>query len=609
MSGSKANWVSVGLTCGHEKRLLALHPAPPFQAILHPMNAFSLRPRLWLIRYAPIAISAGLIFFAGLSPARGASWKDAKGATFTGDPLEVLGPWALFKTGPLSGRRVFLHTLSPTDCQRVYHDVSSWPSPAAKWSEATGAVTKDVIGHVLQLKGKTLVPADLTGMPEPELVLLLIGSHNDSEGWEMVSNMMPIHQRIQRAFPGLMGTVFLGIRHNNQEHQDMAVQAAMPWLIANYPDESAMGELKRYIPSEGTNMVLLSREGVPLIAARATDRDAMRQFIDQLSDLVSMINPLDPRGWKDRISYFSTIRPVAFAQSRAEPLLIGSPLRAAGLRKYGVTRINAHFDVTADGKVTPTLRSTAAEVPPPLVAPLTEALRQTAILPAIDHGVAVAGVLDYILEVPPPNREVDADLAWLGSSAYPDVPIDQWLLLRPIKVSELDFTSTVEGETPTGTVVFKALQVSDAKVSRAAQMNAFNSDWFGEGGAATVLPKEGDKQTVDGTTLTWQRVKSNKGFVNMQSGPINIDYTVGYATAEFEVPAAVDAWLGIGSDDGLKIWLNGEMVHDKWIRRQSRIDDDAVPLHLKAGKNRILIKIQNATIDWSFLYRLRTAPH
>lgn len=66
------------------------------------------------------------------------------------------------------------------------------------------------------------------------------------------------------------------------------------------------------------------------------------------------------------------------------------------------------------------------------------------------------------------------------------VPIEQWLLLRPIKVSELDFTSTVEGETPAGTVVFKAIQVSDAKVSRAAQMNAFNSDWFTETGAASV---------------------------------------------------------------------------------------------------------------------------
>lgn len=498
--------------------------------------------------------------------------------------------------------------LSPADCARFYEEISQRPPLASKWSDAKGAATRDVIGHVLQLKGKVLIPADLASMPEPQLLLLLIGSHNDGESWEMVSNMMAIPQRIQRAFPGLMGTVFLGVRHNNTEHQEMAVQAGMPWLVADFPSEVAMGELKRYIPAEGTNMILLSRDGVPLLGARASDREAMCKFADQLSELLSLINPLDPRGLKDRIAYFTAIRPIEFAKTRSEPMLIGSPLRVAVLRKYGVTRVNAHFDVMADGKIIPSLRSTTAEVPPELVASLTEVLRLTTILPPIDHGVAVAGGLDYTLDVPPASRELEADAAWLGSIGYPEIPIDQWLLLRPIKVPEMDFTSTVEGETPAGTLVFKALQVSDAKVSRAAQMNAFNSDWFGSTGAADVHPKEGDKQTVDGTVLTWKRAKSEKGFVDLRAGFGNVDYSVGYAYAEFEAPAPVDAWLGIGSDDGMKIWLNGEMVHDKWIRRPSRIDDDVVPLHLSAGKNRILLKIQNATIDWSFIYRLRTAP-
>ena len=572
------------------------------------MNAFFRWPRLWLIRIIPAVILTGMTAFSTPVAVKASEWKDAQGASFRGDPTEVIGPWALFKTGGLSGRRVFLHAFSPADSVRLFKEISTRPPLAPNWAGAKGAATRDVIGHVLQLKGKMLVPADLASMPEPQLLLVLVGSHNDGESWAMVSNMTPIYHRIQRVHPGLMGAVFFGVRHDNEQHRNMATGAGMPWLIADFPVEMEMGELKRYAPKEGTNMVLLSREGVPLLAAPASDREATMRFVDQLSEIVTLISPLDPRGWKDRVNYFSAIRPVAFAQSRSEPLLIGSPLRAAGLRKYGVTRINAHFDVAADGKVVPALHSTAAEVPPELVAPLTDALRKTAILPAIDHGNAVAGGLDYILDVPPANRELDADTAWLGSTGYPEVPIDQWLLLRPIKVPEMDFTSTVEGETPAGTLVFKALQVSDAKVSRAAQMNAFNSDWFTADGAASVQPKEGDKQTVDGTPLTWQRVKSEKGFVDLRAGLGNVDYSVGYATAEFEVPATSDAWLGIGSDDGLKIWLNGEMVHDKWIRRSSPIDDDVVPLHLKAGKNRILLKIQNATIDWSFLYRLRTAP-
>ena len=42
--------------------------------------------------------------------------------------------------------------------------------------------------------------------------------------------------------------------------------------------------------------------------------------------------------------------------------------------------------------------------------------------------------------------------------------------------------------------------------------------------------------------------------------------------------------------------------------RQSRVDNDVIPLHLKKGSNRLLLKIQNATIDWSFVCRLRVPP-
>jgi exo-1,4-beta-D-glucosaminidase len=35
------------------------------------------------------------------------------------------------------------------------------------------------------------------------------------------------------------------------------------------------------------------------------------------------------------------------------------------------------------------------------------------------------------------------------------------------------------------------------------------------------------------------------------------------------------------------------LVNDKWIKRMSRLDDDIVPVHLRKGRNRILIKIQN----------------
>ena len=50
--------------------------------------------------------------------AKTSAWKDAAGATFKGEPTEVIGPFAIFRTSGGSGRRVLLRALSPEDCRR-----------------------------------------------------------------------------------------------------------------------------------------------------------------------------------------------------------------------------------------------------------------------------------------------------------------------------------------------------------------------------------------------------------------------------------------------------------------------------------------------------------
>jgi hypothetical protein len=383
----------------------------------------------------------------------------------------------------------------------------------------------------------------------------------------------------------------------------------MPWLVADFHQQRMMLALTRYLPVErGANVALVTRQGVPLVVSSAGETAELRTFCDQVSALLWQIDPANPAGWADRLYYLTATRPKEFALAHAEPVLVGNPLRADGLRKYGVKRVAARLAIAPDGKVTATVLSGPADMPAELQAPLAAVLAQAVVAPAIDQGRPVAGSLDYLLEVPSADPVGEADRVWLSSTAYPELPIENWLVLRPIKVSEKDFESSVVGETASGAIMLNAMEVNSGKISRAAQMSAFNSDFFTASGADSVRPKAGDRQRIDeNTELTWEAIRSKDGFVDMQTG-IPKDYTVGYAWTEFTSPRETDAWLGLGSDDGVKIWLNGELVHDKWIRRPSRLDDDVVPLHLKQGANRMLIKIQNATIDWSFVYRLRLKP-
>ena len=543
---------------------------------------------------------------AGLNlAAKSSEWKDVQGTSFKGEPVEVIGPFAIFRTSTGSGQRMLLRGMPAEECLRFFNEISRRPALAEQCSAAKGAATNELIGRTLRFRyeDKKLIPADLSLIPEPQLLLVLYGSHGDGEAWTMLDNMAAIDARIQRVFPGLLQTVFMGVRHSETEHRRMATAKQIPWLIADFSAQGGMSILSRFAPAEGTNMVLLSREGVPLLSGRATDLTETGKFCDQLTEFLALINPANPLMWKDRTHYLGTTRLKEYAQRNTGPLLVGNPLRADGLRQRGIERIVARLGVAADGSVTPTLILEKSTVPPAMVDPLIDALRKAVVLPAVDHGVAVTGTLDYTLEVPPEDRSLLADSRWLSGELTAEFPIAEWLVLRPIKVQEQSF---VDHENANGVAVLNAMQVTNAQVSRSAQNNAFNTDWFTATGAAGVAPKAGDKQFIDDEMLNWEQVSSKDGYVDLRTGFKNIDYCVGYAWTEFESPADMNAWLGIGSDDGLKIWLNGELVHDKWIRRMSRIDDDVVLLRLKKGPNRILIKIQNATGDWSFIYRLRT---
>lgn len=538
------------------------------------------------------------------------AWKDPQGKSFRGEPTEILGPMVIFRTGGDSGRRMPLRAFSAEECRRIHAEIAEVPGRSARFAEAKGVATRQLIGRVQRVQNRELVPADLAGQGEPELLLVLSGSHNSGDGWFMSGNMQLFYWRVQRIYPGLMEGIFLGARHDAGQHRNMAINSGMPWLVSEFQSQGAISTLRRYVPNaEGSNVVLVTRQGVPILGAPITDVATVRAFADLASEFLWQIDPSNPAGWADRLHYLNATRPVEFAQSRAEPLLIGNPLRAEALHKYGIKRVAARLAVAPDGKVTPTILSGPEDLPPELHQSISTVLSRAVVAPAVDQGRPSAGSLDYLLEVPPPeDRLREAERIWLTSASYPVLPIIDWLVLRPIKVSEKDFESTVVGEKEDGTVILNAFEVNTGKISRKAQLSAFNTDWFTEAGAGTVRPRAGERQKInDDTVLTWEKIQAKDGFVDMQTG-IPKDYTVGYAWTEFESPRETEAWLGLGSDDGVKIWLNGELIHDKWIRRPSRLDDDIVPVHLKKGANQMLIKIQNATIDWSFVYRLRLKP-
>ncbi len=79
---------------------------------------------------------------------------------------------------------------------------------------------------------------------------------------------------------------------------------------------------------------------------------------------------------------------------------------------------------------------------------------------------------------------------------------------------------------------------------------------------------------------------------------------VAYLRSEIIAPAEVTGALLMGSDDGIKAWLNGTVVHANNIDRGEAADQDTAPIKLKKGTNDLLLKITQGGGGWSASARL-----
>lgn len=93
-----------------------------------------------------------------------------------------------------------------------------------------------------------------------------------------------------------------------------------------------------------------------------------------------------------------------------------------------------------------------------------------------------------------------------------------------------------------------------------------------------------------GEGLAWkpaQGLEDGKAF-GLPEG-LQVHYLHRTLTAEREVSAPVT----FGSDDNIKVWLNGAIVHETIAGRPTTVGEDKVRLPLRAGANDLLVKVVN----------------
>ncbi|MDP6443425.1 MAG: galactose-1-epimerase [Pirellulaceae bacterium] len=115
----------------------------------------------------------------------------------------------------------------------------------------------------------------------------------------------------------------------------------------------------------------------------------------------------------------------------------------------------------------------------------------------------------------------------------------------------------------------------------------------------------GAKYSHGGKTIVWQKMKRGRMF-NFREQFGSTDGKSVYAYFRLTSPRTQQAMLLPGSDDGIRVWLNGELVHDLDVERGGLPLQDVVFLDLQAGDNDILIRVRNIADEHNLYLHYRS---
>jgi len=100
--------------------------------------------------------------------------------------------------------------------------------------------------------------------------------------------------------------------------------------------------------------------------------------------------------------------------------------------------------------------------------------------------------------------------------------------------------------------------------------------------------------------LAWQE---RPEFVDGASQALSGENCATYLYRTIRAPEARKLDIVLGSDDGIRVWLNGKSVLSKNVERGLKADDDRLTLDLPAGESQLLIKVVNYSGAYSFAFQ------
>lgn len=205
----------------------------------------------------------------------------------------------------------------------------------------------------------------------------------------------------------------------------------------------------------------------------------------------------------------------------------------------------------------------------------------------------------YIVTIHPARdaRASEYEVLVDGRKAKPQIPLHRGLNALGIR-----FTGKpVEGERCELIVDYVSLAVYRKMITDWMVIGPFpNSD---RKGMVAVYPPERrvdlnqEHEGIDGQKVRWQKVSKQDGMMVFNQLFKPFEDCVIYAACVVNAPGDRKETMLVGSDDGVKVWINGNVVWENPIDRALAADSDRFEVELRRGSNLVLMKVQNQLRD------------
>ncbi|WP_308909140.1 beta-N-acetylhexosaminidase [Pseudokordiimonas caeni] len=126
------------------------------------------------------------------------------------------------------------------------------------------------------------------------------------------------------------------------------------------------------------------------------------------------------------------------------------------------------------------------------------------------------------------------------------------------------------------------------------------------GGEKAARPKVTETIVEKGRKYRWRRILANASdVVDLAAmNPSAPEQAVHYEFAEVTSPDDRLVKAKVSSTGSMAVYLNGELVYRHEGSRPLVIDEDTIPINLKAGKNALMVKLVREGADWQFTFKL-----